>query len=382
VIINGGARYGAKSLATHLLNEKKNERVNVLEVRGCLSTGLLGALVEMEESAEATRCQKPLYHANIDPDRNVMMTPAQWKRAIEVLEEKLGLQDHARAVVMHEKHGREHIHVVWNRIDLDTMTAVHDSHNYRKHELVARDLEREFGHERVQGAHVERDGQNRPERTPPKWQMQQGERLKIDPRQVKTQITELWQKSDSGRSFAVRLNDHGFVLAKGDKRDFIVIDQAGGVHSLGRSTGAKAAEVRARMANVDREALPTVEQAVEKLRELAAIERSARPTSPEPEKQLDATAADIRLAFSLSDNAQSFVQALEEHGIHLAAVTAAEAKRSLADRDAGVRPAYQPGEFVAVGPLGQVYALDRNTTGQEPTGPQKFLAPLDGVEPE
>jgi hypothetical protein len=135
------------------------------------------------------------------------------------------------------------------------------------------------------------------------------------------------------------------------------------------------------MANVDRDALPTVEQAVEKLRELAATERSARPTSPEPEKQLDATAADIRLAFSLSDNAQSFVQALEQQGIHLAAVTAAEAKRSQADRDAaaepGGGPAYQPGEFVAVGPLGQFYALDRNTTGQEPTGPRKFLAPLD-----
>ena len=52
-----------------------------------------------------------------------------------------------------------------------------DSHNYRKHELVARELEREFGHDRVQGVHVEREGQERPERTPPKWVMQQGERL-------------------------------------------------------------------------------------------------------------------------------------------------------------------------------------------------------------
>lgn len=68
MIINGGARAGGPSLATHLLNQTKNERVQVLDVRGCLSTDLRGALVEMEESAEATRCQKPLYHANIDPD--------------------------------------------------------------------------------------------------------------------------------------------------------------------------------------------------------------------------------------------------------------------------------------------------------------------------
>ena len=76
----------------------------------------------MEESAQATRCQRALYHANIDPDRSVNMTPEQWKRSIDSLEEKLGLTDHPRAVVKHIKHGREHIHVVWNRIDLETMT--------------------------------------------------------------------------------------------------------------------------------------------------------------------------------------------------------------------------------------------------------------------
>jgi len=116
VIINGQARSGAKSLATHLMNRMKNERIELVDVRGCLSTNLLGALVEMEESAETTRCLKPLYHANIDPARNVTMTPEQWQRSIDTLEEKLGLQDHARAVVRHQKHGREHIHVVWNRI--------------------------------------------------------------------------------------------------------------------------------------------------------------------------------------------------------------------------------------------------------------------------
>ena len=136
MIVNGGSRAGAQSLATHLLNATKNERVAVLDVRGCLSTDLRGALVEMEESAEATRCRKPLYHANIDPDRKVRMTAEQWQRSIDALEEKLGLQDHARAVVMHVKRGREHIHVVWNRIDLETMQTVRDSHNYRKHELV------------------------------------------------------------------------------------------------------------------------------------------------------------------------------------------------------------------------------------------------------
>ena len=409
MIVNGGSRADAQSLATHLLNQTKNERVAVLDVRGCLSTDLRGALVEMEESAEATRCRKPLYHANIDPDRKVRMTAAQWHRSIDALEEKLGLQDHPRAVVMHVKHGREHIHVVWNRIDLETMRAARDSHNYRKHELVARDLEREFGHERVQGAHIEREGKPRPERTAPKWAMQQGERLKIDPRHVKAQVQELWEASDSGRSFTAALNDRGFAIARGDRRDFIIVDQAGGVHSLGRSVDTKAAEVRARMADVDRDALPTVEQAVEAMRvrqtterttatreavgkEFAAAarkiqtpqpDRSAPTSLPHPaEKKIDETAAEIQRAYTTSDNARSFAATLAESGVHLAAVTPNEALRSeleqrVAKKQGREAPAYQPREIVAIGPTGQVYALDRQTTGDDRKNVEIFLGSLD-----
>jgi type IV secretory system conjugative DNA transfer VirD4/TraG family protein/relaxase-like protein len=353
---------------------------------------------------------EPLYHANIDPDRKVKMPAEQWQRSIDALEEKLGLQDHARAVVLHVKHGREHIHVVWNRINLETMRTVHDGHNYRKHELVARTLEREFGHERVQGAHIEREGKPRPERTAPKWAMQQGERLKIDPRQVKAQVQELWKASDSGRSFAAALNDRGFAIAKGDRRDFIIVDHAGGVHSLGRCVGSKASEVRGRMADVDRETLPTVEQAVEAMRarppaERPAPERSAvreefaqaaavvnapktdrsrlpTPLPRAPEKPLDETAADIRRAYTISDNARTFAATLAHNGIHLAAVTPNEALRGELEQRAGKKegretPLYLAGEIVAVGPTGQVFVLDRHTTGEERKEVEKFLGTLD-----
>ena len=53
-----------------------------------------------------------------------------WQRAVDRLEEKLGLTGQPRAVVMHEKLGREHIHVVWGRVRADTLVAVADSHNY------------------------------------------------------------------------------------------------------------------------------------------------------------------------------------------------------------------------------------------------------------
>jgi hypothetical protein len=60
------------------------------------------------------------------------------------------------------------------------------------------------------------------------------------------------------------LKERGFILAQGDRRDFVAVDERGATHSIGkRTTGASAAEVRARLADLDRENLPTVEAARE-----------------------------------------------------------------------------------------------------------------------
>jgi len=69
----------------------------------------------------------------------------------------------------------------------------------------------------------------------------------------------LWQQSDSGSSFKAALESNGYLLCKGDRRDFVIIDPAGDDHSLTRRiAGAKAAGVRERLSDIDRDALPTV----------------------------------------------------------------------------------------------------------------------------
>jgi hypothetical protein len=216
----------------------------------------------MDTYAVGTRCEKPLYHAAISPEPPHRMTPEQRTEAINALEEKLGLQDHARVVVLHEKEGREHLHVVWSRIDLEKMKSVSDSHNYRKHEEVARDLERRFGHDRVQGAHHEREGVERPDRTPSRSELRQEERTGITGKEVKAEVTAAFRASDGADAFKAALEDRGYLLAQGDRRDFVVVDREGGVHSLARRIdGVKAAELREFMQPIDRESLPTVEQA-------------------------------------------------------------------------------------------------------------------------
>lgn len=165
---------------------------------------------------------------------------------------------------MHEKLGRQHIHVVWSRIDLEKMRSVSDSHDFRKHEEVSRDLERRFGHDRVQGAHHERDGVERPDRTPSRAELQQQERTGITGKHVKEEVTAAFRASDGPEAFRAALQEHGYALARGDGRDYVILDQKGGIHSLARRIGGmKAPELREFMAALDPESVPSIDQARE-----------------------------------------------------------------------------------------------------------------------
>jgi hypothetical protein len=283
VIIKGKSVAGAKRLAVHLSRADTNERVEILEFRHIAADNLRDALVEMEALAAGTRCEKPLYHASINTTIKERLTEEQRAHSIEVLEKKLGLAGQPSIDVLHVKNGREHTHIVWSRIDLERMVTISDSHNYRKHEEVSRDLEREFGHERVQGAHVEREGKPRPERTPSHAEMQQAERTGLSIRQVREQVTELWHRTDSGKAFSSVLLQAGYVLARGDRRDFVVIDPKVGTHSLARCVeGARVKDLRARMAGIELSALPSVGEAKSIQRERlaqrgAGISPNARP---------------------------------------------------------------------------------------------------------
>ncbi len=240
----------------------------------------------MEEAATACpNCRKPFYHASINTRAGERLNDTQRMQAIDRLERELGLTGQPRVVVVHEKkdrqrHDREHCHVVWSRIDLARLRAISDSHNYRKHELVARELERAFGHERVQGAHIEREGRARPKRTPSHSEMQQAARTGISPQEARAHITKLWQQSDTGAAFAKALEDSGWTLARGDRRDFVAVDPKGGVHSLARRIdGATVKDMRARLVDLDLSTLPSVAEA-RAMQRARAPQGAARPQPP------------------------------------------------------------------------------------------------------
>ncbi len=262
MIIKGTSCKGASRLAAHLLRTDTNERAEVREIRGVAADTLKDALKEIETVSTGTRSTKPLYHASINTRADERLTDEQRTHAIDTLEEKLGLTGQPRVVVVHEKEGREHCHIVWSRVDLDRMATISDSHNYRKHEEVARSLEREFGHERVQGAHAERDGQDRPDRTPSHSEMLQAQRTGIPAKEAKEFMTGIWNDTKTGKEFQTALAEQGWTLARGDRRDFVAIDPRGGTHSIARRIeGARVIDIRQRFSDIDARKLPSVIEA-------------------------------------------------------------------------------------------------------------------------
>jgi MobA/VirD2-like, nuclease domain len=299
MIIKGGSRSGPEQLAKHLQRRDTNEMVDVLELQSP-APDLHEALRDWQTLSEGTRGTKGLYHVNIDPAEEYVMSLEQWARCVEVLEKELGFEGQPRAVVMHQKHGRQHLHVVWARTDIDTMTLRSDSMNYPAHERASKALEIEFGHEMVPGKHAKRDRDKQPEFPDAavnhaEWQ--QAERTGINPAERKDQITALKQASDSPQAFKSALEEQGYILARGDRRDFVLVDQAGEIYSLARQIrGMKATALREFMKGLDPETLPTAEQAAQLQQQRQdekkhAAEKQSEPAPPEPSEAAEDTTA-------------------------------------------------------------------------------------------
>lgn len=282
MIIKGNPAGSVGFWSSHLLRDDTNERAEVQEIRGLTADNLPAALREMQAVAAGSRSHGNfMYAANINPGPGERLTPEQWREAWDTLEKNLGLEGHQRVIVEHHKEGRTHQHAVWNRVDVDTMKVADMGGNWRVHEATARDLESRFDL-----TPTPTPARGSTPAAPELWEVRAAERSGIDPEQVKHDATTAWNKTMSGGAFVRAIEAQGYVVAKGDRRDFCLVDQAGDVHSLARRLeGVKAAAVREGMADVDRDAMPTVAEARAAQREGAAHRAAEQITRQQAERE-------------------------------------------------------------------------------------------------
>ena len=261
----GSQRALGQDLATHLLNAHDNETLELADVRGSVARDLHGAFAEWEAVAHGlTRCRNYLYSLSINPDpAQGRLTRAQYIDYIDRVEKRLGLSGQPRAVIFHIKHGREHCHVVWSRIDAEKSTAKHLAFDHEKLMMVTREFARDHGLRLPDGYFRDRgDKQKGGQQT--LYERAQEAATGLSKEERMTQVTQAWRASDSPKAFVRALEELGYVLATG-KRPYVLVDVYGEVNALPRLIDDKTVrtkDIRAFLeAEFPPEALPTVEEA-------------------------------------------------------------------------------------------------------------------------
>lgn len=273
MIAKGNPHNSGPYLARYLAaSSKGNESAELAELRGFASDNIFDAFALAQLQAEGTHCQKPLFHVQVRNPKGEELTREQWARVADRIEKQLGFSGQPRAVVFHDKDGGRHMHLVWSRIDGETMRALDPGLYKRKLKEICRKLEKEMGLQQVRNERAP-DEKTQP---PARPEFEQGRRLKTDLKAIREGIRDCWDRSANGAGFVAALEREGLILAKGDKRSFVVVDEMGGYHALGkRITGATAEQTRARLADLKAASLPPVEAAQAMQRERREQEKGA-----------------------------------------------------------------------------------------------------------
>ena len=356
MIPKGNQRAGGQQLATHLLNAYDNDRVEVVDMRGAIAQDLHGAFAEWYAEAKATKCIKYLYSLSLNPDH----TQGPFNREhyydfIRRTEDSLGLAGQPRAVVIHVKHGREHYHVVWSRIDTEKMKAVQLSHDHQKLRAVAQEYAKDHNiklppgmqNDRGKDRYVDRDKQEN------LGDKQREERTGVSKPQRRREISEAWHASDSGPAFIKALEEKCYYVARGDDCRYAVVDLYGEVSNLARQIdGVKTKALEARLGDEDK--LVDVATAQERARQ----ERQARLLKTRDQAQTKETAQERRDALQQEHTLRR--ENLEEKRLQLAAVHAGE-RKALAELQSA-----------------RSAAVLQERAARQPTGVLAFLARITG----
>lgn len=261
MILKGSQRAGAADLAGHLMNDRDNDHVEVLEISGFVADDLHGTLQEAYAISKATQCTQYLFSLSLSPPEDHVATEQEFLDAVDRAEAALGLTGQPRAIIIHEKEGRRHAHAVWSRIDGDTIKAINLPHYKRKLNSLAKELFLDHGWDLPDGLKTP-GGKSPLNFTLAEWQ--QAKRMGMDAREIKATLRQAWEQSDGLPALTHALEERGYYLAQGDRRGFVVLDVHGAVYSLPRWLGERTKTVSAKLGQSDE--LPSVTERRSNLR--------------------------------------------------------------------------------------------------------------------
>lgn len=183
-------------------------------------------------------CHLSLSWANDEqPEKDEMLSAGR-----EVLK-MLGLETHQALLVCHNDEPHPHIHILVNRVNREN--GLTNSMSRSKRKLSEWAMNYELG-----------QGQIRCEtRVENNKALKEGKK----PRHRDTVIKKAWDNSQTGAQFQKLLAEEGYTLARGKSR-IVVVDREGkAVNPTRQLYGVKAADIKAKLADLDLQKLPDAE---------------------------------------------------------------------------------------------------------------------------
>lgn len=239
----------------------------------------------MSLTSELTKSDKGLFHVQICPPigADKEMTREDWLRTVEILEQETGFTNQKRALVMHEKNGRMHLHVVFERYDHDKGIMKSDSFS-----RLALDRSR-------QRMEIELEQ----ERTP--------FRNKSQP-EMKQYLTGVWQQTKDANDFINTIGKKGYTIATGTQRPYMVIDDTGRSFDLTRQLKqVRTKEVRERFKTSK---LPIEKEVILSIRKKVSLKKEkdkvfANDNTKQPEQKPLPKSYAMQASFTIEPDADS-----------------------------------------------------------------------------
>ncbi len=167
----------------------------------------------IDTARQSGRCEKPVYAFSLSwhPEETPSQQQMIWagRDALKAL----GMQDHQAVMISHTDTPHPHVHVIVNRVHPETGKAINVYKDYEKLSAWALEYEREQGKVYCQARAfkglarkraMEQDGPH-------------------PPRYVDNTIAESWARSDNGKSFQAALEAKAWKLARGDKKENVLM---------------------------------------------------------------------------------------------------------------------------------------------------------------
>lgn len=272
--------------------QAQGQEVRTRERVGFVQTENLGGMEDdraaiglmIDTARRSTRCKAPVYafslawHPEETPDQAHMIEAGQ--AALKVL----GMQDHQALMIAHTGTAHPHLHIIVNRIHPETGKAINLYKDQEKLQAWALEYERRQGKvycpAREFNALARKVAKEQDGRPPPR-------------RYVDNTLAECWTRSDSGKSFRVALEAKGWGLARGDRKEAVLMAVAPSGRAfavlrelnkgLAKGQTIKGAEFDRQTADLKREDLrpvKEVQQEMERRARSRSGEKSQKQTRP------------------------------------------------------------------------------------------------------